>query len=379
MNGHENDANGANSSADNGAANGGIFSTPDLTIETQNIPANVGGAPVIDETATPADSNSSRIASAFANTDATAQSQDVALAMQNRSNSTSSTATGDIKLTPSAKPKSKAPLIIVALLVLVGVGALVWAAATGKLGFGGGASDETETVTLAEVQKAYNQYATYVLFGESKDVLEGEWKAGQIYKVSEILNSSSDATEYWENSIRLINSAIEKYKQLPDIKKRLLDKIENQKQYLVFFRLAQVNDDFSETMITNYFLKNGYSESLEYIKSINTQLEGLLDTSFASTIREVQDTLPIMQTLVEQLSNFGCNAETFTDESCIDSLSDEQYSVYADILDQIEAREYTLIGKMRVLSRDMTSACWSIKTQISNSEEYTEDDNGESE
>lgn len=100
------------SNIDASDASGGIFSTPDLTIETENIPANVGGAPVIDETA--ADPNASRIASAFANTDAMSQSQDVAAAMQARS-----TATGDIKLAPSVKPKSKAPLIIIALLAAV--------------------------------------------------------------------------------------------------------------------------------------------------------------------------------------------------------------------------------------------------------------------
>lgn len=116
----------------------------------------------MDETAAAPSSssdNSSRIASAFANTDATSQLQDINAAMQMGSNSTTSTATGDIKLAPSTKPKSKAPLIIIALLVLAGVGALVWATTTGKLNFGGGEEG------AATPKQLFNEYRTLVIDG----------------------------------------------------------------------------------------------------------------------------------------------------------------------------------------------------------------------
>lgn len=203
MNGHENDANGATPSADDGASGGGIFSTPDLTIESENIPANVGGAPVIDETAgTPSSDNSSRIASAFANTDATSQLQDVNAIMQSRSNMTTSTATGDIKLAPSTKPKSKAPLIIIVLLVLAGVGALVWATVTGRLSFGDDGSNAVsvieESVTPAKefeeviVAAYYNRLNTEQLFIEgTSNVLNKS--IPQLKKLQEALDKTSNS------------------------------------------------------------------------------------------------------------------------------------------------------------------------------------------
>ena len=195
------------STTDSNVAGGGIFSTPDLTIESGNIPANVGGTPVMDETAaTPISENSSRIASVFANTDATSQMQDVNVAMQANSNSTTSTATGDIKLAPSANPKSKAPLIIIALLVLAGVGALVWATVTGRLG-GEETGNVAEHTTLEEARKSFDRFATYVLFGTSEDTLDDIYNPNKEYRIETESYAESYNTEFWDEAEQLLVNA----------------------------------------------------------------------------------------------------------------------------------------------------------------------------
>lgn len=110
------------------ASQGGIFSTPDLTISAENLPSEVTtGASTPEVAAANASANQSRIAAAFAKTDASAKQQAVASDMQiiPNSNLTSSTATSDIKLTPSKKKRSKLPLILVAVAVIICVGVAV--------------------------------------------------------------------------------------------------------------------------------------------------------------------------------------------------------------------------------------------------------------
>lgn len=85
-------------SAENSASpRPGIFSTPDLTVDTEKLAQAVPSA----------DSNKSRIASVFANTDATRQAQ--------QSTITSAPLEGDIVLNGAPKKRSKVPIIVLAI------------------------------------------------------------------------------------------------------------------------------------------------------------------------------------------------------------------------------------------------------------------------
>ena len=102
-----------------GDAGGGIFSTPELTVNTEN--AAVEGTELSDE-------NKSRIAAAFQSTDAT-QKQQEAQAMNAAALAASdipSTATGDIKLQGEKKRRKKWPVVVLLVLLLALIGGGVW-------------------------------------------------------------------------------------------------------------------------------------------------------------------------------------------------------------------------------------------------------------
>lgn len=106
----------------------GIFSSPDLAVNSENLEEI---KPELSE------DNKSRIASAFAMTDATQRHDQISEQMEEQgavsgtvipaNNSTTSTATGDIKI-PGAKKRSKLPLILTALVVFVIAGGIIAAA-----------------------------------------------------------------------------------------------------------------------------------------------------------------------------------------------------------------------------------------------------------
>ena len=135
-----------------GDAGGGIFSTPELTVNTEN--AAVEGAELSDE-------NKSRIAAAFQSTDAT-QKQQEAQAMNAAALAASdipSTATGDIKLNTEKKKHGKA-----LVLVLVIIGIIVAVVAYFAV------SVLRERASVANVRTAYENYGRTLITGD--DTLE---------------------------------------------------------------------------------------------------------------------------------------------------------------------------------------------------------------
>ncbi len=164
----------------------GIFSSPDLAVNSENLE---------DIKPELSNENKSRIASAFAMTDATQKHDQLAdqMASQDQdavsgtvlpagaggfgSNSTASTATGDIRM-PGVKKKSKLPLILLALVVLaaIGGGVVAWM----LLG-------ESKTPVVLTAKEAFASYRDYLENGpENLRNDEREPEAGNyfLYQVS---------------------------------------------------------------------------------------------------------------------------------------------------------------------------------------------------
>lgn len=131
----------------------GIFSSPDLSVNSENLEEI---KPELSK------ENKSRIASAFAKTDATQKQDRLSEQMAEQDvvsgtvilaiNSTTSTATGDIKLS-GAKKKSKLPLVLAALVLLAVIGGVATWLVLGRKDSG-----STQPATAKEAFSAYEDY-----------------------------------------------------------------------------------------------------------------------------------------------------------------------------------------------------------------------------
>lgn len=147
-------------SNDTPASGGAIFSDPNLTIEKDAIPEEFSGADAGDVADAPATTaaasgDASRVAAAFASTDA---SQNKSLIPSGANAVTQSTATGDIKLgkTPRRK-RSKIPLIIIGIGVVAIITIVVILLVTQKGGVAG------------DPQSNFEAYYKLVVEGPSDD------------------------------------------------------------------------------------------------------------------------------------------------------------------------------------------------------------------
>ncbi len=163
---------------DTPASGGAIFSNPDLTIEKDAIPEKFSGADASDVADAPAPTatasgDASRVAAAFASTDA---SQNKSLVPSGANAVTQSTATGDIKLgkTPRRK-RSKIPLIIIGIGVVAIIAIVVILLVTRKGGVAGNS------------QSNFEAYYKLVVEGPSDDSASTDEEEGE--------NEESDETE----------------------------------------------------------------------------------------------------------------------------------------------------------------------------------------
>lgn len=161
-----------------------IFSNPDLTIEKDAIPEELGGAEAAPSGNDENTGNANRVAAAFASTDASKK----ALIPIPNNNITQSTATGDIKLAPTPRRKrSKLPWIIGAGVVAVAAIIVIVV----LMGGGGGTSTQT----------AFDSYYKLVVNGPDSSTENTE-------NEDETENDNSDFYVYEEDDVSEENTSI---------------------------------------------------------------------------------------------------------------------------------------------------------------------------
>lgn len=170
-------------SNDTPVSGGAIFSDPNLTIEKDAIPEEFGGADAGDVADAPATTaaasdDASRVAAAFASTDA---SQNKSLIPSGANAVTQSTATGDIKLgkTPRRK-RSKIPLIIIGIgvVAIIAIVVILLVAQKGEV--------------AGDPQSNFEAYYKLVVEGPSDDSASTDEEEGENEESDEIETDDGD-------------------------------------------------------------------------------------------------------------------------------------------------------------------------------------------
>ena len=283
------------SDSNNEDQGGGIFSTPELTVDSENVP----DPNVIS------DDDKSRVATVFQKTDASARRHAIAEEMNEAALAAAdipSTATGDIKLPGGKKKHKKAPLIIILALMVLAVGGGFFAA--WQMGWIGGGEAHHETAL-----QAFATYKDYLIDGPSKSEDTNEESAWFLFTIPESELSLEQKKEYFT----------ELEKRFSDFEARSSEKLgERLGNYKELFRLAiiQPSLEIYASNLADEYIKGGSEAAYNYIqnsassdsqlpmsKPLLSALETYLDASL--TVLEIYETAGCIH---DNVIDFGCES-----------------------------------------------------------------------
>lgn len=278
MDGHDNDTNSGANSSD--SAQGGIFSTPDLTVNAENVAQPTQGG---DER--------KRVASIFANTDTGRQAQRLNDAMEAQT----APVTEDLIINNGPKKKRKwgvVVLVVMALVAVVGVVSLVLLSnnLTGQ-------SQQSPATPLA----AFEDYRQFLIDGSSgENAIDGDWL---IFYFGDSGMNNQDMNKY-------ANSVLEKFQSFlktSDANKiNLTTNIANYSYLLNLFirtgNLKNLKQDLLE-----HFVDGGATSAYEYITMVSSPPQSSEKGSPAVIVNDMlKKYLEAELSLVEQYDGWKC-------------------------------------------------------------------------
>lgn len=325
MDGHDNDEHANNASS----TQGGIFSTPDLTVNDGNIAQPISNP----------EGERKRVASIFANTDTGRQAQRLNDAMEAQT----TPITEDLVINNGPRAKSKLPLII-ALVVLVVVAAGIggWAIINS---FSNNNPDANVALTP---QEAFVRYKNLITYGDENtadfgSISDSDWFIFQLRNGG--LNNVS-MQEY----INKVSQSYDGFSGIASTKAEDRGDIDmNQYARLLDLFLKGGSLKLIQQNILDEFLKRGSESAYSYIQELipkqpdDEEYQSMIIVSDAIGTF-LQDEL----TLLEIYEGWGCIDDNSVSMSCVDTRT-VGHVAYNELADSQSAAQQTIISYLRVL------------------------------
>lgn len=341
------------SAENNASARPGIFSTPDLTVDSEKLA----------QSAPTADSNKSRIASVFANTDATRQAQQFTI--------TSTPLEGDIVLNNAPKKRSKLPILIVVGVIILLIGAIIVYTVLSNSN-----SQKTEN-EAGSITRKFDTFASYILFDGQNDDLSGDYDPSFTYAIENNMNNDEKSNTFWSHATALLNEVMQSDEVSPSdtVMHSLLDGYYQNFQFLDLYRRTP---EPSHDKIMSDYANGGIKQSVDYVKGtyndFNQPDNEVSRAYYDLMIEQAEKDLEILDTY----GKHGCISGGDIDTTCEEALLTEPETVA--ILDQYMS-EYTEISNQSsaLVKNAITSVisnCWVINSRL-HADENMEDGVGE--
>ena len=318
----------------------GIFSTPELTVDTEKLAQN---AEVTKE------ASRAKIASIFANTETGQQAQKLNDAM----NVGAEHVTEDIVIDSGRKKKSKVPIImaIVALaLIAVGVGA--WFLVQNL----GNQSKETPLT-------AFNSYREYLEKGPELKDNEDDTNRWYVFEMNNIGLSMKDRQQYIADLEKKYQTYLDLLdKQTSSAGNLALIKAESQNYKVKLSLVLKLNYlDLVDKELLSVYAGEGAGEALGFIAA-QTQIE-TQDTFVKQLSSKLEEYLQISFTINELYNAHGCLMDDTIDYLCEEQLMSDNLT-YAQTLQTQNTVLGQLMQQLAIVNRSIQIETTSIENEL---------------
>ncbi len=193
---------------------------------------------------------------------------------------TQASGSGDIILN-NPKPKDNKKIFVVAGVI----GLIIVAFIIVIVSLLSGSSKKSSGIIAAAEQ--FNQYANYVLYGETGTTLEGEYNQETDYKIVEQFYSDSYDETFWQTAKEKLSAAIVKYESIDETQRNqnLLAYLKSYQAELDFVIGQKTTSEPTEEQVAEKFLAEG-AESAQRSVDEFYSLEGGITTELEKQLQK---------------------------------------------------------------------------------------------
>lgn len=279
--------------------------------------------------------------------------------------------TGDIILSPdNPKSHNKRPFIIGGAILAIAAVIVIALIALSK----GFQTTSSGNASIAKTQ--FNQFATYLLYGKSEDVLSGEYDSYKSYELDLQLEKDGMDSAYWEKSAELLEKAIASATENQSITRYLVKSLQSYQQSFNLIYAYRQNGDLGEERLLSSYLSSGSVTAETLIDNFYTKYDAIESSLAANYVAERKAQYNGLLKIYVIYNDFGCIKDGVIDElncnvssGATDSLSDLFESV---ITAQTNAN--MIIGDSIV---GLKSRCWSLNSWLDDPTDERDEGNDE--
>lgn len=282
-----------NKSSNDSGAPQGIFSTPELTVDTEK---------VNQASAASEEKARSRVASIFANTETGKQAQKLNDAMGVNSQPVD----GDIVIdNRDRKKRSKVPLVLaLVVFILAGVGLLLFFLMSSK-------KDNSQPQNAEQAFSLYQELIEKGTENLSAELATEEWF---IFQINDLPLTNSERSEYLDK----VNESLSAYIDLAG-KAQSSDIVEASKHYQTIFNLllSVVDINYLSNQLLNNFVQNGANAATLYINDVAPDIVNDMGFYASEVSIGARRYLLAQLSMIEIYSRYNCIINGSLDGSCV--------------------------------------------------------------
>ncbi len=252
----------------------------------------------------------------------------------------------------SDRPSRKWPLLVLALVAVIAVVAIVI--------FSLISSNSKSPSSANTAERQFNEFATYLLYGESRPELSGEYERWTSYKLDQNLTSDADG-DYWSKSIGLLNNLIDSYNDKDDETSKLIQStLQAYRSDLIFVdEIRQLEEPTAEDII-NIYLTSGQKTAEARISNIYSDLSEPLPYQGQNYVDYKKAAYAALVKRTEKYQTAGCIVDHKIVESCPNL---DSFAAYEDTKEYDNNNE-SAKKTFNLITSNLASRCWTISNLI---------------
>ena len=234
----------------------------------------------------------------------------------------------------------------------------------------------TSSGSASVVKTQFNQFATYLLYGKSEDVLSGEYDGYKSYELDLQLERDEMDSAYWEKSVELLEKAIASATENQSITRYLVKSLQSYQQSFNLIYAYRQNGDLGEERLLSSYLSSGSVTAETLIDNFYTKYDAIESSLAVNYVAERKAQYNGLLKIYVIYNDFGCIKNGIIDElncnissDAADSLNDLFESVIA-----AQTNANTIIGDSIV---GLKSRCWSLSAWLNDPTDERDEGNDE--